>query len=247
MDLRKITTRKIYEEIADQLREVILSGALKPGDKLPSTKELAERFQVGRSTVREALSALKATGLVDIRQGEGCYVRQAGAEEVEIPKLDRLLLSPQTVVELSEARKVLEVSNAGLAAERRTPERLARLEQIVSRMAATRDDEAEAKRLDAEFHMALADATGNPILARLLESIGTQVQMAIHDTWNLRMFKNRELAERLLADHQALLRAVREGDAAGARREMDRHLSHVEQVLLEHLGMAGQETPDAHG
>ncbi|WP_331436811.1 FadR/GntR family transcriptional regulator [Gordoniibacillus kamchatkensis] len=120
MEYPKFENRKIYEKIAAHLEEQIAGGVLKPGDKLPSTKELSESYQVGRSTIREALSALKAKGLLDIHQGEGSYVRKVEPGDVQLPKLATLLLSKESVLELLEARKALETANAGIAAAKRT-------------------------------------------------------------------------------------------------------------------------------
>lgn len=134
MDIQKISSRKIYEVIADQIKEQIISGQLKPGEKLPSAKELSERFQVGRSTLREALSALKAMGLVEIHQGEGSYVRSIESQDVDLPVFDALLMNRETVIELIEARKALEISNAALAAEKRNAEDITKLEEIIRNM-----------------------------------------------------------------------------------------------------------------
>jgi GntR family transcriptional repressor for pyruvate dehydrogenase complex len=134
MEFIKIASSKIYEQIASQIKDQIVSGKLLPGDKLPSTRELSESFQAGRSTVREALSALKAMGLVEIHQGEGSYVRKINPSDLEMPQLDAFIMSRSAILELLEARKSLEISNAALAAEKRTEEDLRAFKQILVRM-----------------------------------------------------------------------------------------------------------------
>lgn len=235
MDIQKIKPRKIYELIAEQLKEQIVSGQLKPGEKLPSTKELSERYQVGRSTLREALSALKAMGLLEIRQGEGSYVRAIDAQDVELPGFDALLLSRETVLELIEARKALEVSNAGLAAEKRTDDDLRKFQQVLKRMEEHLGDEEEGERSDVAFHLILAEATHNSIMARLIESISAQMQTAIRETRRLEMYANREVATRLWQEHLAVYRAIEAQDAAGAQAAMSSHLLHVEETLVKFL------------
>ncbi|WP_026326580.1 FadR/GntR family transcriptional regulator [Paenibacillus ginsengihumi] len=235
MQIKKITTRKIYEAIAEQIKDMIVGGDLKPGDKLPSTKELSERFQVGRSTVREALSALKAMGLVEIRQGEGSYVRSIEYKDVELPQYDAVLMSRETVLELIEARKALEISNAALAAEKRSDEDLAKFEAVLQRMREHIGDEEEGERSDMAFHLVLAEATHNSIMVRLIESISAQMQTAIRQTRRLQMYASREVSSQLLAEHRAIYEAVKAGDPAAAQECMREHLLHVEQVLLRYL------------
>ncbi|SDC06320.1 GntR family transcriptional regulator, transcriptional repressor for pyruvate dehydrogenase complex [Paenibacillus sp. UNCCL117] len=235
MDIQKITTRKIYEVIADQIKDQITGGQLKPGDKLPSTKELSERFQVGRSTVREALSALKAMGLVEIHQGEGSYVRTIDSVDVDLPEWNSLLMSRETILDLLEARQALEIANAGLAAEKRNEEDLRRFEAVLERMERHLGDEEEGERSDIEFHLTLAQATHNDILARMIDSISSPMQLAIRETRRLQMYGSRAVSEQLWKEHQAVYEAIRDGKAEEAREQMRRHLFHVERVLVTFL------------
>ncbi|TDG00597.1 FadR/GntR family transcriptional regulator [Paenibacillus piri] len=235
MEIQKIAPRKIYEVIADRIKEQIVSGALKPGEKLPSTKELAERFQVGRSTLREALSALKAMGLVEIHQGEGSYVRSIEPQTVDLPVFDALLMNRETVIELIEARKALEISNAALAAEKRTDEDLQKFEAVLGKMEQVLGDEEEGERSDMLFHLTLAEATHNAIMARLLDSISTQMQVAIRETRRLQMYANKTVSTQLWQEHKAIFEAIRSRDASAAQEAMRKHLFHVEQVLLRYL------------
>ncbi|SDI21510.1 GntR family transcriptional regulator, transcriptional repressor for pyruvate dehydrogenase complex [Paenibacillus naphthalenovorans] len=235
LEIQKIRTHKIYEAIAEQIKEQIVSGGLKPGEKLPSTKELSERFQVGRSTVREALSALKAMGLVEIYQGEGSYVRSIESRDVGLPEFDSLLMSKETVLELIEARKALEIAGAGMAAEKRTDEDLRKFEAVLKRMEAYLGDEEEGERSDIEFHLILSEATHNSIMVRLIDSISSQMQTAIRETRRLEMYANRQVSIRLWQEHQAVYEAIRGQNAAAAQEQMGRHLAHVEQILLKFL------------
>lgn len=237
MEIQKIRSRKIYEVIAEQIKEQIVSGGLKPGEKLPSTKELSERFQVGRSTMREALSALKAMGLVEIHQGEGSYVRSIESQDVGLPEFDSLLMSEETVLELIEARKALEIAGAGMAAEKRTDEDLRKFEAVLQRMEEHLGDEEEGERSDIEFHLILSEATHNSIMVRLIDSISSQMQTAIRETRRLEMYANRQVSIQLWHEHQAVYEAIRGRNAAAAQEEMKRHLFHVEQILLKFLKM----------
>lgn len=235
MEIKKITKQKIYEEIANQIKEQLVSGVLKPGDKLPSTKELTERYAVGRSTVREALSALKAWGFIDIRQGEGCYVKEVNVSEVGKPDFQTLIMNKQTILELIEARKALEVSNAALAAEKRTEADLIALDAILQQMQLNLGNEAEGEQADFQFHLKLANATQNTIMVRLLETISGQMETAIRETRRLQMYANRQVSEKLWSEHQQIYDAVKQGDARKAEEAMRHHLFHVERVLTQFL------------
>lgn len=235
MDYPKFENRKIYEKIAAHLEEQIAGGILKPGDKLPSTKVLSESYQVGRSTIREALSALKAKGLLDIHQGEGSYVRTARPEDVKLPNLAPLLLSKETVLELLEARKALETANAGIAAEKRTDADLKAFELVLEAMEANLGSETEGERADIEFHRTLAASTHNSIMVRLLETISGQMELAIRETRRLQMYADKEVSKRLWKEHKAIYSAVRDGNPVDARQAMRDHLLHVERMLAPYL------------
>jgi len=235
MDFQKVEHKKIYEEIADRIKEQIMSGRSKPGDKLPSTRELSESFQVGRSTVREALSALKAMGMVEIRQGEGSYVRSVEPADLGMLELDSLLLSKQTILELLEARKALEVSNAGIAAEKRTEADLDELESILKLMVEPNGNEQEGEKADIRFHLALAKASHNTIIYRMLEMVSGPMEMAIRETRRLFMYGNPSVSKQLWNEHVTIFEAIKEGDSQAAQEAMKLHLFHVEQVLFKYL------------
>jgi GntR family transcriptional repressor for pyruvate dehydrogenase complex len=235
METTKITRRKIYEEIAGQIKSQIVKGGLKPGERLPSTKELTESYGVGRSTVREALSALKAWGLIDIRHGEGCYVKEADISEIGKPDFQTLIMNKQTILDLIEARKALEAANAALAAEKRTERDLTDLSAILLRMETNLGNETEGELADIQFHMALAKATQNSIMERLLETISGHMETAIRETRRLQMYSDRQESELLWREHKAIYEAVREQNAGEAQERMKKHLLHVEQVLTQFL------------
>ncbi|RXZ80068.1 FadR family transcriptional regulator [Paenibacillaceae bacterium] len=235
MAFNKITTHKIYEQIADQLKAQIVNGGWKRGEKLPSTKELSEQFQVGRSTMREALSALKAMGLIEIRQGEGCFVREVTGDEVQLPQFEALLLGKDAIFDLMAARKALEIANASLAAKQRTAEDLAAFEALITFMEAHIGDEAEGEQADIGFHQLLSAATHNPIMVRLLEMIASQMEIAIRETRRLQMYSNKQISHRFWEEHKLIYEAVKAQRPEEAEQRMREHLNHVEKLLLEFL------------
>ncbi|MCC2684290.1 MAG: GntR family transcriptional regulator [Paenibacillaceae bacterium] len=235
MEITRIVHRKNYEQITDEIKRHIVNGTLAPGHKLPSTKQLADDYGVGRSTVREALSALKAMGLIDIRHGEGCFVRRVEAHEIGLPVFNSLLIDRDTVLELLEARKSLEVSNAVLAASKRSPDDLRKLESILDEMGRSLGDEKQSEQTDLQFHQALSEATGNSIMQQLLKSISGQMEAAIRETRRLWMYSDASVAKRLWKEHRAIFEAVSAMDPKLAERRMRTHLDHVEEVIRRHL------------
>ncbi|XID94683.1 FadR/GntR family transcriptional regulator [Paenibacillaceae bacterium WGS1546] len=235
MDWTPLKKRNHYEEIKDQLLRMILDGKLKVGDKLPSTKEMSERFGVGRSTTREALSALKAMGLIEIRQGGGCRVIHNVPAEIKVPELDSLRLNRNTLLELLEARQSLEVSNAAIAAAKRTDEDLAEFARLIEEMASSIGDDLEGERTDLLFHLTLARATHNSIMVRLFESIANQLETAIREIRRVEIYANKRVAERLYKEHSAIYEAVKQRKPELASRRMKQHLEHVENILTKYI------------
>ncbi|WP_027093073.1 FadR/GntR family transcriptional regulator [Cohnella thermotolerans] len=235
MEVTPVSKRNHYEEITEQLKRQILEGKLRVGDKLPSTKEMSERFGVGRSTTREALSALKAMGLIEIRQGGGCTVVRNSLAPDGLPELESLRMNRETLLELIEVRQLLEVSIAALAAEKRSEQDVAALRAVVADMASSIGDDLEGERTDVQFHLALVAATRNKMMARLFDSIMTPMEQAIREVRRVELYANRSVAERLYEEHSAIFEAVARGDAASAADSMKRHLQHVEGILMKYV------------
>jgi len=250
MQVARLVKRNQYEHITEQLKKLIVSGALKPGDKLPSAKALADRFGVGRSTIREALSALKAMGLIDVRQGGASTVLPpppAGAGTVLAlhPAVgENLRLNRQAILDLLEARQSFEIANAGIAARKRTDEDLAAFRRILADMEAALgvkpdpaagEPETAGERTDLAFHRQLAAATHNSVLISLFEAVSSRMELAIRETRRAALSTDRSEAVRLLEEHAAIFDAVARGDAAAAEARMRDHLRHVERMLMKHL------------
>jgi DNA-binding FadR family transcriptional regulator len=236
LEVEKLSKRNHYEAITEQVKQLIVDGKLKVGDRLPSTKQMSEQFGVGRSTTREALSALKAMGLIDIRQGGGCRVIRNAPIAMELPELESLRLNRKTVLELLEAREALEVSGAAIAAVKRTDEDIKHLRDLIDEMERTVGDETEGERLDLKFHLTLAKATHNSIMVRLFESIMNFIETAIHDIRRVELYASTAVAERLYKEHLAIFEAIEQQNAEQAAERMKQHLQHIESIVLKHLG-----------
>lgn len=232
---KQIKPKKIYEEVAEAILHMIQTGQLKPGDKLDSVQQLAENFQVGRAAIREALTALRAMGLIEMKQGEGTYVREFDPAMLSFPISTAILMSKEDVAHLLEVRKLLEVGAAGLAALKRTEEDLRAMQSALTQMREVIGDEELGEQADFLFHMAIAAATKNPLLVSLMNNVSGMMMETMRETRRIWLFAKQATTEQLLEDHIAIFEAIREQNIELAQERMKDHLGHVEKVLSDYI------------
>jgi GntR family transcriptional regulator, transcriptional repressor for pyruvate dehydrogenase complex len=212
-----------------QLRDQVLSGQWPVGSRLPAETELAQRLEVGRSTVREAVRALVHAGLLETRQGSGTYVRSVTPEAGWEPTLRRA-----AVLDAYEVRQALEVQAARLAAVRRTPADLLELrERLAEReQARARGQDASFVEADLAFHRSVIAAAHNPLLAEMFDSFGTVLKEAL-----AAVISDSEIAN-LSADpmHARLAEAIEAGDVAAAEQATHDHLDPTATALRSLVG-----------
>lgn len=230
MDLKPIKTRKIYEEIIDQIKALIAKGELNPGDKLISEREMADMLNVGRSAVREAFRALEAMGIIEIRQGEGTFVKQVRTDSLVEMLALILLTEKDTTRELLELRKILEVEAVGLACLRHTKEQLQKMEAALNQMEEDIKSGDLGQQADWNFHYAVAEATQNSLVVKLMDSIAG-IMGRVLQAARLELYKTPGTPERLLKEHRAVFEAIRKGMDQKARKAMYDHLDRVEKAL----------------
>ncbi|USG68528.1 FadR family transcriptional regulator [Brevibacillus ruminantium] len=218
---------------------MIVDGQVKPGDKLDSVQVLAQKFQVGRSAVREALSALQAMGLVEIKQGEGTFVRKFETSSLSAP-LSTILMGSEDILELLEMRKILEVGSAGLAARNWKDGDLAAIKQALDQMRESVDSEEASDQADIDFHQAIAHASHNRLLIDMMKTISGAMTKSMRNTRKMWLFGEKSSTERLYEEHVLIYKAIRERDALMAQQRMLHHLLKVEDVLLNRLEL-GEE------
>ncbi|WLR51820.1 FadR/GntR family transcriptional regulator [Bacillus tianshenii] len=235
MQYKRIKTRKIYEEVAEALVEMIKSAKLKPGDKLDSVQQLAENFQVGRSAIREALSALRAMGLVEMRQGEGTFVRQFDPEMLSLPIHAAVLMKKDDIQNLLEVRKILEVGAVEAAAERRTVEDLEAIKLALEEMGRASENEELGEKADLAFHMAIAKASHNELLTSLMNNVSEMMVTTMRETRRLWLYSKQATLERLHQEHHDIYHAIEAQDPKAAQQYMLNHLLKVEDVLMKYV------------
>jgi len=206
------------ELVVNFVRGQIERGQLRPGDRLPAERQLAERVGVSRPSVRAGLRTLSAMAVVQTRHGSGTYITESASLDAKPLRLLAALhgFGPEQIF---EARRVLELGVAGLAAERATSEQMARMAEEVTGMFAAVDDPATFMTHDLHFHRALAAASGNPILAALVEMVST-----LHFEGRRRAIRTRDQLRDVAITHRNIYHAVRARDPERARREMSQHL-----------------------
>lgn len=227
MKLQAVSNRKLYIQIADQIRDQITAGKVEPGRQLPSERDLALNLGVSRPTVREALIALEVAGLVEVRVGVGAFVKQRESVDRALPELNA---SP---IEVMAVRCLLEPETAALASQRILPEGIARLAEALRRLRA----EAQAGRWSSDndrvLHLTLADACGNTVLRETVEAMWNARQDEVDARFHRHLADIDSVRERILGDHEAIVAAVVAANAEDARAAMNRHLSFVADAMLE--------------
>lgn len=218
---------------------MVLSGGLRPGQRLPPERELVTRLGVSRTVVREALNLLEARGLVSIEHGRGAVVSGGNTHAVRDTLEVLLRVKPKTLWELLEIRKILEVEISGLAAERAGPEEVREMRIQLDRMLASIDTPEGYVDADVEFHALLARSARNGVLLTMLDPIVELLRAS------RRVSASRPgSARRALREHRKILRRVEAGDADGAREEMRIHLANtardIEMALREGALEAGE-------
>ncbi|GGE52965.1 HTH-type transcriptional regulator LutR [Pullulanibacillus camelliae] len=233
MNYKKIRSKKIYEVVIDELLQMIHSGKLKPGEKLASVQQLAENFQVGRSAIREALSALRVMGLVDMRQGEGTYVTEHNPAALSKAMFSSLLMDEKDIKNLLEVRRILELGAVEAAANHRTKTDLEHLKAALLEMKEAGDEEL-GEKADLAFHMGLATATQNQLLVHLMSNVSEIMVEAMRETRKLWLFSQHNTLEQIFLEHKEIYEAVELRDGVKARRCLLNHLERVEATLLKY-------------
>ena len=219
----------LSEKIISQITDAVVRGELKPADRLPPERDLAVQFAVSRTVVRDAIKTLAGRGLLQVRHGSGIFV--ATAEEsmagcMEILS-DTLVLQGTGLQDLFDVRKTLEVRAAELAAKLRTTNQLERLRAVVEDAQSQLDEPRALSERDAQFHVAIAEASQNLVLVRVMLTL-----LDLLTKSRLESLSIQGQAERALMDHERIIEAIEAKDPAEAKQAMLNHLNQVENAIL---------------
>jgi len=224
--LRPIETKRLYQHIAGVLRQSIDEGRFEIGSYLPPERDLAEQLGVSRASVREALIALEVQGRVSVRVGAGVQVLDMAQPRAAAMSLDVAEDFPVGPLDLLEARLVVEVQTAALAAQHATERDIAGLRRSIERMVKDHSKTPLQHDGDRDFHLGLARASGNAALLFIVTTLWDQRYTPLQERLES-LFSTEGLHTAAVADHRAILKAIAEHDPAAARRTMRQHLSRV--------------------
>lgn len=227
--LQPITrAERLSDQVAARLQSLVLDNAIKPGEKLPSERELCELLGVSRTVVREAVRSLAVKGLLEVRRGGGTSVRAPDTALVSemMTMMLRTGSSDVAFTHVQEVRRLLEVEIAGLAAERRDDDDLTRMAVQIEDMLAHEDDPQGWAAADVAFHAAIATATHNPLYSVLLSSIADMLMEV-----RLTGVSLPDTPQKAYQHHQAIFERITAGDRTGARKAMQDHLRESEETF----------------
>jgi GntR family transcriptional regulator, transcriptional repressor for pyruvate dehydrogenase complex len=225
-DFAVVRRNKVYEEVAKQIERLILKK-LKPGDKLPSERELAELLQVSRSSIRDAIRGLELMGLVEPRQGAGTIVCERSSELLIKSFANVRKHRRELVTELLDFRKMLEPPLAARAATHASAEEISEMEEILQRQEEKQSRGDVAITEDAEFHYSIALASGNSVVLKVIDTL----MDLLRDTREYSL-QVEGRPEKSLLGHRRILAAIKRHDVEAAKAAMRRHIEDVEEIVL---------------
>ncbi|NDJ52243.1 MAG: FadR family transcriptional regulator [Chloroflexi bacterium] len=223
----------LAEQVAQALIDRIYAESLKPGDSLPSTMQLATDFDVSRPVIREALKTLEGQGIIEISNGRSAVVKPITGEALRVFFRRALALEDQTLLELLELRRGIEIQGAILAAERRTVEELAQMKSIVNQMREVIHQPEMYAGLDLKFHLLIASASHNRLMFYLVESI----RDALHSTimGGLRSRFSVDQLERVQSVHEEIVQHIGQGDKQATMAAMAMHFDDAIGAVFSRL------------
>ncbi len=238
MSIQPIAASRLYQRIAEEIGRLIDAGTFAAGERLPSERELARSLNVSRSSLREALGALEMQRRIEIRVGSGAYVVEAAARRPPRTRSASRRRSEISPFDVLRTRRLVEGEAAALAARNASPAQLKTMARAFERLAADMRANRMQSAADREFHLCIAAASGNSALALVIERLwaegGQPLSARIEELFVTRGRKRDNIAE-----HRAVLEAIRKGDAAAARRAMRTHLANAQRQRMMLLRQGG--------
>jgi GntR family transcriptional repressor for pyruvate dehydrogenase complex len=236
-----IQQRSVVDTIIDTLKQALINGELKPGQKLPSEAELVQQFGVGRSAIREAMKVLQALGVVRIQQGNGTYIMDKPSPMMLSPLVFAIMLESGMSHELVDLRRIIEIGYCELAAKKATDEDWERIEEAAlahADYAGQFDpDVDQLALLDLEFHRSILDASHNALVIRLGHAIEELFSASMKNTY-ITVADNLQKSARF---HQEIVSAIREGDSVKIHQAIEGSLIYWQEEV-EKLGARSEST-----
>jgi len=217
---------KISEDIANQIKRLIVDGKLKPGDQLPPERELIKQLGVSRPSLREALNSLVTMGFLEIRQAKRTFVKSVASKLIEDPLALLIKADTQKIFDLIEVRKAIETWAAYHAAQKASGEDIERLDTIIREMKRAFEEGRSWEKEDADFHLAIAKATHNTIHMHIMSGIYDLLRESMS-----KIFISRDQVKKLMNHHQQIFNAIKGRSPEKARQKTLDHLNYVESEV----------------
>lgn len=225
--LKKAKKVTLYDNVMTQIQKLIQNGTLAPGDKLPPERELALQLGVSRNTLRECLKALNLVGVLDVRQGGGNYInRDLNLQLVSTSLKFVSAKKIQEILDLLEARRILETASASLAARNATPKLVRELNENLELMKKNIANPEAASKYDTNFHMLIAEASGNQFVAELTNGLRDSLKKVMVKTALIT-----ELRTYTISYHEKIAEAIADQDPERVAKLMDEHLLEIEEAV----------------
>lgn len=236
MPFLKIQTEKLSQSVVRQIEQLILRGILRPGERLPSERDLSERLGVSRPSLRDAVADLEGRGLLVSRPGAGIFVADVLGSAFSPALVQLFATHDEAVFDYIAFRRDMEGLAADRAARLGSDTDLKVVDTIFQKMEAvhTKRDPSDEARLDAEFHMAIIEASHNVIMLHMMRSMYDLLREGVFYNRQM-MFKNRITRDQLLDQHRAINHGLQARDPNAARAAVDAHMSYVERSLTDQI------------
>ena len=228
----RISNTKIYEQLVDDIEEKIKTGTYAVGERLPSIQKLSQYYEVSIASVREALNVLKTVGLLEIKHGQGTFVKQ---REPHFFKMGDTDLSAEDIRNLLELREVVELATVKKAAARRTDENLVELEDALGQMERAIQRGQSGEEGDLAFHLAIAKSSHNALLFDLLNNISDLIQQSMKETRKIFIYNKEKTMEKLKEEHRIIFDAIKSQETDQAEKMMEQHLTEIRNTLISTL------------
>jgi GntR family transcriptional regulator, transcriptional repressor for pyruvate dehydrogenase complex len=237
-----IKRSRLSDEVANQIKNLISEGKLKPGDRLPPERELIKQFGISRPSLREALNSLVVMGFLEIKQSKRTFVKSVASERMEDPLSFLIKTDTQKIFDLIEVRKAMEVWGASQAAQRATEEDIKRLESIVEAMERTIEEGRDCDKEDADFHLAIAQATHNMVQTHIMSTMYDLLRTSV-----AKVFTDKTKMKKLFQQHSRILNAIKNRSPEKARERTLEHLDYVDSEVRTLNGSMKNMNASAEG
>ena len=226
---REIKNTMVFEQVIEQIKEIIQNGELKCGDQLPSERDLCEQLHVSRTSVREALRSLEMLGIIECRQGEGNFIRESFEDSLLEPISITFMLHGSKTNEILELRKIIEPETAALAAKNISAAELQEIKELI--LLLNREDDSEkSAEIDKKIHYKIVRASGNGLVINVMYAVSNLVDRYI-EAVVANLFQTPENKSIVKEQHEAVVRAIEAHDAAKAAAAMRKHLEYTNDFI----------------